>query len=56
MFHRPKTTHTTDTQPSSNSAAAALNNDAAEAQTDVKSVMKRIENILDLKSIIQNIN
>jgi cytoskeletal protein CcmA (bactofilin family) len=52
MFHRPKTTHTTDTQPSSNSAAAALNNDAAEAQTDVKSVMKSPASFLQTQQTV----
>jgi len=52
MFHRPKTTNTTDAQPSSNSAAAALNNDAAEVQTDVKSVMKSPASFLQTQQTV----
>ena len=40
MFHRPKTTNTTGTEPSNNSVDVASNNSAAETETNVKSVMK----------------
>lgn len=53
MFHRPKTTNATGNESNTTSAAAALSNNTAQAETDVKSVMKSPASFMQTQQVTQ---